>query len=294
MTRFNVFFLLLSIFTAFSAKADYAESIFVPKQEMSFAKQYLQAFLDQDFDYVLEYTDQTMSGEISKQNLNDLRKLFPFTELISTKLIGSNVHVTDKAWQARFKFEYEFESELESDLELDKWAVMSVRMVKEEDVLKVIAFRFSKTTASQSELNKFELAGKSALHYLVLLMTVLVFIFILVTLIVCIRTPIPRRKWIWVLFVLGGVGTLSLNWTSGEFGFQLIALHLFGIGFAAAGEYSPWVLSVSFPLGAILFWLLRRSFIRKSALLNSQKEEAQVLKETSEVEAGDIKENRIP
>ncbi len=271
----KIIFLLLAIFTAFTTRADYAESIFVPKEEMRFAKHYLQAFLDQDFDYIIENTDQTMSGEITSQSLIDLRSVFPSSEPISTKLIGSNVHMTDKTWQASFKFEYEFESELESN----KWAVMSVRMVKEETDLKVIAFRFSKTTASQAELNKFELAGKSALHYLVLLMTVLVFIFILVTVIVCIKTPIHRRKWIWVLFVLGGVGTFSLNWTSGEFWFQLIALHLFGIGFGVAGEYSPWIISVSFPLGAILFWLMRRSFIRKSELLKTQakKEEALAL-----------------
>jgi len=285
MTRFNVFFLLLSIFTTFSAKADYAESIFVPTEEMRFAKQFLQAFLDQDFDYVLKHTDQTMSGEITSQNLIDLRSIFPSSEPVSSKLIGSNVHITDDTWQATFKFEYEFEADIESN----KWALMSVRIVKEETDLKVIAFRFSKTTASQSELNKFELAGKSALHYLVLLMTVLVFIFILVTVIVCIKTPIPRRKWIWVLFVLGGISSFSLNWTSGVYAFKLIELRLFGVGFGAAGEYSPWIISVSFPLGAILFWLMRNSFIRKSELLKTQAQMEKV-----EAQEGDVKETQLP
>ena len=261
-------FLLLAIFTAFAARADYAESIFVPKEEMSFAKHYLQAFLDQDFDYMLENTDQTISGEITSQRLINLRNIFPSSELVSTKLIGSNVHMTDKTWEASFKFEYEFESGIESD----KWAVMSVRMVKKETDLKVIAFRFSKTTASQAALNKFELAGKSALHYSVLAMTAFVFAFILVTTIVCIKTSIPRRKWIWVLFVLGGIGSFSLNWTTGAFSFKLVELHLLGIGVGASSEYSPWVFSVSFPLGAMLFWLMRGSFIRqtqlKQALLN--------------------------
>lgn len=290
MTRFNVFFLLFSISIAFSAKADYAESILVPKEEMRFAKGYLHAFLDRNFDYVLEHTDQTSTGEITPKTLIDLRNIFPTSEPISTKLIGSNVHMTDKTWQASFKFEYEFESDIESD----KWAVMTIRMVKEAAVLKVVAFNLSKTTASQATLNKFELVGKSALHYAVFATTILVFVFILVTLVVCIKTPIPRRKWIWVLFVLGGIGSFSLNWTTGAYAFKLVELHLFGIGFGASSEYSPWVLSVSFPLGAILFWLMRRSFIRKSELIKTQQKETQFLAEVADVKADDIKESITP
>jgi len=283
MKASKLIFLLLAIFTAFTTRADYAESIFVPKEEMRFAKHYLKAFLDQDFDYILENTDQTMSGEITSQNLTNLRSIFPSSEPVSTKLISSNVHVTEDTWQASFRFEYEFESDVDSD----KWALMSVRVLKEDTHLTVIASHFSKTTDSQAALNKFELAGKSVLHYVVFAMTVLVFIFILVTLIVCIKTPIPRRKWIWVLFVLGGIGSYSLNWTSGIYSFKLTELHLFGIGFAASSEYSPWVLSVSFPLGAILFWLMRRSFIRKSELLKTQAKKEEALALEGKVEETD-------
>lgn len=269
MTLTKIMLLLLCLFTSIVSRADYSDSILVPKQEMGFAKEYLQAFLDQDFDFILENSDQAITGKLTKQSLLETRNLFPLSQVISAKLIGSNVHMTDDTWQGTFNFEYEFKSEAVTELK-PEWAVFTIRVVKEDSKLRTLAYRFTRTIASQAEINGFELVGKSALYYLVLAATVLVFLFILVTLVVCIKTPIPRRKWIWVLFVLGGIGTFSLNWTTGAYTLKLIELRLFGVGFGASSEYSPWMISVSFPLGAIIFWLMRASFIRQTQQKQAQ------------------------
>jgi hypothetical protein len=60
------------------------------------------------------------------------------------------------------------------------------------------------------------------------------------------------RKWLWVLFILAGVGKFAVNWTSGEWGIAPLSLQLLSAS-AVASLYGPWILSFSLPLGAIVF-----------------------------------------
>ena len=66
------------------------------------------------------------------------------------------------------------------------------------------------------------------------------------------------RKWPWVLFILFGIGSLAVNWTTGETQVSALALRLFSISISGA-LYGPWVLAVSFPLGALVFLFRRKA-----------------------------------
>jgi hypothetical protein len=60
------------------------------------------------------------------------------------------------------------------------------------------------------------------------------------------------------LFILFGVGNFALDWTTGEWQFAPLHVHLLSAS-VSANLYGPWVLSVSVPLGALLFlWRRRR------------------------------------
>jgi hypothetical protein len=72
-----------------------------------------------------------------------------------------------------------------------------------------------------------------------------------------------------VIFILGGIGTISINWVSGEYGFKILQYLLFGSGVNAASEYAPWFVTAGFPLGAIIFWFKRKSFIEQGKANNS-------------------------
>ena len=67
------------------------------------------------------------------------------------------------------------------------------------------------------------------------------------------RAP-PGRKWPWALFILVGVGSLTMKWSTGKCryeAFRVVVLSVAGVRSPAAG--SPWLLSVAFPLGALLY-----------------------------------------
>jgi hypothetical protein len=74
----------------------------------------------------------------------------------------------------------------------------------------------------------------------------------------CARSRVPRKKR-WLLFIALGVGAVSLNWTNGALNFRVLHLHLLGASLIKQGPYGPWMVSVGFPLGALLFLVkLRR------------------------------------
>lgn len=101
----------------------------------------------------------------------------------------------------------------------------------------------------------FNLEGKSPLHYGVLIGVIVAPMLCLVTA----GVAAWRRRWGWMIFSLFGVGQLALNWTSGEWQFQALHFAVLSAGFfRGLGPFDPWMLMLSLPMPAMLFWALRR------------------------------------
>ncbi len=101
----------------------------------------------------------------------------------------------------------------------------------------------------------FTLQNKSLLHYAMLAGVVLAPL-------ICLTTAGVagwRRRWGWMIFSLFGVTQLALNWNTGEWGFQPLNFAILGAGaMKGLGPLDPWILSVSLPVPALLFWILKR------------------------------------
>jgi hypothetical protein len=102
----------------------------------------------------------------------------------------------------------------------------------------------------------FSMEGRSPLHYGVLIGVVLAPLICLVTA----GVAGWRRRWGWMIFSLFGVGQLALNWNTGEWQFQALHFAVLSAGFLkGAGPLDPWVLMLSLPIPAVMFWALRRN-----------------------------------
>lgn len=243
---------ILGLFNV-TAMADLSENSLVPKEEVALVELFLAKLRAHDLGYVMSQADPALLEKTSQADIRAVADYFPGGAMRSSELIGSQVNVINGQWHGSFTFEYEFD---------DGWAVASVSLRRVGEDLRVTGFHVYQTGMSQKQFNAFELDGKSALHYAVLLLAVGVPVFILVTLIACIKTPMAKRKWLWVIFILGGIGTLSLNWTTGAYETNLLHYLLFGAAAFAASEHAPWIISVGVPVGAILFWMKRDAFLR--------------------------------
>lgn len=253
--------LVLACLSLFMASCSYDEMSerLVPKEESDFAKEYLSKLRAQDYEYVKSMLSPELESQVDNELLAKMAAHFRPGDPISTKIIGSQVNVFNGQWQGNFTFEYEFES---------GWNLANTALRKVDGGYEVIGLNVYQTEASQKENNEFALSSKSVLQYSILVLAIVVPIFILFTLIVCIRTPIPNKKWMWIIFILLGVGAIQVNWTNGAYGIQLLSVHLFGASATSAGPAAPWVISASIPLGAFIFWIKRRRLVLQSAEVN--------------------------
>jgi hypothetical protein len=105
---------------------------------------------------------------------------------------------------------------------------------------------------SLENLNKFTLVGKSALQYLMLACDVGSLVFTLYVFALCIRWKDMKPKWLWLIIVLVGVGKFAVNWGTGQWTYQLIAIQIpcFSMTRPFCG---PWTVAAYVPLGAIAF-----------------------------------------
>ena len=224
----------------------------VPKEESKWAEDYIFKLREGDFEYIESHLSEELKAQVSIEILQNLVGYFRTGELISTKIIGSQVHVLNGEWQGNFTFELEY---------TDGWNLANTAFKKVNGNHVVVGINVYQTEASQEELNAFTFSDKSLAHYLILAFSLITLIFILVTAVVCFRTPIKKRKWLWVIFTLLGVGSIHLNWTTGEIGTQLFSFNLLGVGVVSTSPYAPLIMTLSLPLGAIMFWLKRKFFI---------------------------------
>ena len=75
--------------------------------------------------------------------------------------------------------------------------------------------------------------------------------FCIVTAVRVARSDIPKKKR-WVFFSLIGIGSLSYSSVSGDFDLSPLSFQLLSAGFLGEFPGGPYLLKLSFPLGAFL------------------------------------------
>ena len=257
-------FLLLPLAGSFLVPEDvYAPrllGLFTPEKEAALARQYLDdlragdyapikrdfdpAYAPADLDRVLDRAASAFAGEPPKA-----AKLIA----VQTPYMGGN-----PAYILSYEYEY------------DKGAVVAgIALLRKDGVLRIAGLHARPTRQKVEDFNAFTFAGKGFKHYLFLALAAGLALFTCVTAFVCLNTPIPRYKWAWVIFVLIGAGSITLNWTTGAFGHNLASLQLFAAGFYKV-LYGPVVVKLTSPVGAILFWIQRNEWLDRQAAEQSQ------------------------
>jgi hypothetical protein len=214
------------------------------------AKTYIDLLRAHKFDQIENALDPSIKSANTHDLLVHMASAIPAQDPISTKVVGSNTFNSPHVYKSNITFEYQYP---------DQWLLINVAVAKQDDVSTIVGFNVKPLNDSIESMNKFTLAGKSLLQYTVLGAAVVAALFSLFALIVCIRTKIPTRKWLWIVFILFGVGGFAVNWTTGQWHITPIYVQLFSAA-AFAPFYGAWTISVSLPLGAIWFLLKRKEF----------------------------------
>jgi len=143
----------------------------------------------------------------------------------------------------------------------DSWGLVNVVLESRGAELQVAGLHFYKSEKTWTEMNGLNFTDKSIVQFAILAAAMFNPLFILFALVQCVRTPVPWRKWLWIIFILVGVTAIQVNWTTGDIDFNPLYVTLLGAGFSKASPISPLFLIVSVPLGAIIFLVKRRKWL---------------------------------
>lgn len=241
---------------------------FISPEDAAFADQYLGWLSGGDFDKAIEILDPNMKPQMIPLK-DSFQKALTEVKTFEKAMIGCNVNYFKSTGGSKrnVNLSYEWSSP-------NAWYTGNLAWQEIGNTKTVYGLHISPLTAPLEKIHAFSLSQKGIGHWFFLIVGIINPILILWALIACIRTKIPKRKWLWILFMIVGFFQFTMDWTSGELsgfiyksadGFKInpISFQLFGSGFNRATDYSPWLLTISLPLGALIFLFRRQTFESK-------------------------------
>jgi hypothetical protein len=250
-TRFIYLFCISALVALSGCDRDSSIKIFTPPADEATAKNYITLLRQKQFVPIEKDFDPSLKSALTPDTLSKMAAAIPAQDPISIKIIGVNSAQGTDIYKINLTFEYQFPT---------KWLLINVATQKKNGVVTIIGFNIYSIPDSLENLNKFTLAGKNPIQYLTLAFAVLIPLFTLYSLVLCIRTKMEKRKWLWIIFILIGIGEFTVNWTTGQWNFAPLSFQLLGAA-SFAPPYGAWLISISLPLGAILFFLKREKLI---------------------------------
>ena len=226
---------------------EYLPESFVPKEADRFARDYIELIRTKRYTEARDLLDARIRTPDSLDTLRILGDWLDKGVPLSIHTVGASTSIgTD---QRRYDLSYEIHL-------TNEWILASVVILKTGGNLSVYGIHLNPLPSSLETLNAFTLRGKTTRHYVVLGLMAVAGVLTLIAFVVAVRTKL-RRKWLWLLFILVGVGHISINWTTGQISIQPIYFVFCSIG-AFRPLYGAWLLHVAFPLGAVMFLVRRK------------------------------------
>ncbi len=247
-------FLVLCSGLASCSKQDAIDRL-SPTRETTLARNALSDLRHGRLDALKAQLDPRLLSSGIDEKLKQLQGYFPAGEPRSVKTVGAYTQYMNGTRRVSMTFEYQFDS---------AWAVGNVVLQQRGEHETIEGIHVERLAQSLEQTNAFSLKDKGPGQWLIVGLACLIPLFCLFAFVLCLRTPIMRRKWLWAIFTLLGVATVRVNWTTGHYAVQLLSVQLFGAS-VMRPFYGAWTVAISFPLGAIIFLLRRRALMRHAA-----------------------------
>ncbi len=121
---------------------------------------------------------------------------------------------------------------------------------------KVLGFNVNAATRAELAARTFNFAAEPPGVKGVIVAAVVIPIFTLITFLVALFRPGLKPRWVWLVAIALGVGTIYANTGTDALSFLPISVQLFGAGATWSGSaFDGWVFSAATPFGAAAFWL---------------------------------------
>lgn len=220
----------------------------IPQDDVEFSRQHAELLRTGDFEAVEAIIDPALRTGQLRAQLEQILAVFPEQSPADIRPVGVQTVVSADKTEVTTSLQYSYD---------DQWFVVNVQQQKSDTGTVVSGVHIQPIRDALQNIHQFTLADKGPVHFLVLALAIAVPFLVILALVLCIRTPRLKGKWLWIIFILLGFTQLTLNWTDGSLIFTPYAVQLLGASIFATSPYAPWMLGVSIPVGAIVFLLMR-------------------------------------
>jgi len=220
------------------------------------SKRYYEELRQSQVDQIIQSFDPRADKDSLRSDIPKVIALVPQQEPLGVETLGGTVECKGTGICTKLiTLEYKYP---------DRWILFQVTISNGSGHYAISDLAVRPETMPIESMSQFTLRGKGWLNYAILLMALLSTGFTIYTLVLCIRTPIKKRKWLWIILTILGIGEFGIEWSSGEFWHKIFYIILpSGFGFEIDGPF----MYFSMPAGAILFLLLRSRIRRTVAPL---------------------------
>ena len=219
------------------------------------SKTYFEELRQRQIDQILQSFDSSADKDRLRVDLGKVIALVPQQEPESVETLGATVECKASGLCTKLIIlEYKYP---------DHWIMFQVTTSNRSGHDAITDLTVTPESVPLESMSQFTLRAKGWLNYTILLMALLSVGFATYALVLCIRTPIQRWKWLWLIVTILGLGKLGIEWSSGELWYKIFHLSILPAGWGFDSE-SPFMYA-SIPAGAILFLLMRSRLRRRSS-----------------------------
>ena len=245
----------------------------IPKKEDGFAKHYIHLLKKEKYDsaYYL------LASSIKNQNsLNGLKQISPYLQNVDSGITIISFYKSSKTLLfSTSKNDSQSVTNTEIDYKTDlKKGWLHINLVVENinNNLRISGIHVEPISQPIEELTAFTFKNAGFVDYLFLIIAVFIPVFIIYSIIQLFRTEISK-KWLRFIFILFGICKFNLYWATSKITLALFSFQILGAGYYKPGILSPYIISISIPLGAIIFYGKRRKLfqykLREKELFNN-------------------------
>lgn len=232
---------------------------FASEEERKVATRCINDLLRGNLEKIEARLDPSLRTGDTRAQLEQMLTMLPKEEPSAVKLVGAHRNLTTEFRESNLTYQYSYGER--------HFLINCATRTKGQEQL-IFGLTVNTLDASLEERQRLELEGKTPLHYAVLLGVLAALLLTIVALVRCVIEKDLRRKWLWVLFIIFGIGQFQLNWVDGTWTFSPIHIQLFSAGAVSVG-YGGWQLSLALPLGAIVYLVRRYRNHRAAARSNA-------------------------
>ncbi len=211
--------------------------------QATYARESIQKLADGQIDELVARLEPDLQNDQVRAEFERLEALLPKREPLQETLISFYSFFGSRP-RTELVFEYAYPS---------TFVVTQIVLVGGEAEYSIAGFHVKLREESLKTIHAFRLVGKPWLHWVMLAAALAVLVVILVAFVACLRNRALERRWLWGLFICVGFFALRLNWTTGQLDVVPFSVALLGVALLASSPYSPWLLFVYVPVGAILY-----------------------------------------